>query len=155
MRQAWCGLLLQSAPAYTVVPVQPPHSLSVYLTEPNDHCSHHLLRAHTVRYAHSLQAWPTVYSTLQQHLQRTLRSCIKKWPCLLPTVQVVTCQMDETSVMNRKWVRVSRDGWVGSQNLMSGLWGPSLSLGRKCSCFLCLQLVSLKSAETSLREGFK
>lgn len=38
------------------------YSLSVYLTEPNDHCSHHLLRAHTVRYAHSLPAWPTVYN---------------------------------------------------------------------------------------------
>lgn len=52
-------------------------------------------------------------------------------------------------------MRVSQDEWVESQNLMSGLHGPSLSLGGKCSCSLCLQLVSLKSSETSLREGFK
>lgn len=120
MRQAWCGLLLQSAPAYTVVPVQPPHSLSVYLTEPNDHCSHHLLRAHTVRYAHSLQAWPTVYSTLQQHLQRTLRSCIKKWPCLLPFC-TSGHMSDGWDKCDEQEMGQGVSGWVGGES-KSHVW---------------------------------
>lgn len=45
-------------------------------------------------------------------------------------------------------------GWVGSH---LHVWAVRtfFVIRRKFSCFFCLQLVSLKSAETSLREGFK
>lgn len=50
-------------------------------------------------------------------------------------------------------MRMSQDGRVA--RLLSVQRGRSLLLAGKISCGLCLQLVSKKSAETSLRVGFK
>lgn len=47
-------------------------------------------------------------------------------------------------------------GWVGGES-KSHVWAATtfFVIRGKCTRFLCLQLVSLKSTETSLREGFK
>lgn len=154
MRQAWCGLLLQSVPVYTVAWVQPPHSHLVYLTEPNDHCSHHLLRAHTLRYAHSLPAWPTHNTAYAENAAKLYEDCPRTYTSHFFILLTSGCI---------RWKR--QVWWTGNMWGCLRMGGESKShvwavrtffvIRRKFSCFFCLQLVSLKSAETSLREGFK
>ncbi len=154
MRQAWCSLLLQSAPVCTVVWVQPPHSLSVYLTEPNDHCSHHLLRAYTVRYAYSLPAWPTVHNAAT--FSENTEGFYWKNICMFPSHCTCGRMLDGRDKCDEQEIGEGVWGWVGGESKSHVRAARTFFVIRgKCSCFLCLQLVSLKSAETSLREGFK
>lgn len=91
---------------------------------------------------------------MQQHLQKTEELYKKNVVCFLPIVR--GRMLDGRNKCDEQEIGEGVVGWVGGESKSRVRAARTFFvIRRKCSRFLCLQLVSLKSAETSLREGFK